>query len=582
MAERTQYVAPRADTPLAGYSGRTITGRLPDDLVSEQIRRLAVFSAVIGGLWIFGLVMSSILVPVSLAFPRERMTIAIEAGAIVVSALMYLYVRRAQHPQDTKLTVGLVYMVLNAVFVAMLNAQVRLQAVPMAPSVSWNAVLILVFSMISPASPRRMLLASLVAASMDPLGVWVAHLRGAPTPSALFTLLHYLPNYSCAVVAMVPARLFQRLGRRLREAEELGSYKLVELFGHGGMGEVWRAEHRLLARSAAIKLVRPDVLGSGAEGDARLILRRFEREAQATAVLSSPHTIQVFDYGITKEGTFYYVMELLSGRDLESLVKEFGPLPADRAMFLLRQACHSLADAHARGLVHRDVKPANIYVCRMGLEYDFVKVLDFGLVKVNTRQSVRETLTTLDHRTSGTPAYMAPEVILGEAEVDRRADVYALGCVAYFLLTGQLVFEADTPMKMLMQHVHAKPMPPSLRTELPIPRELDEFVLSCLEKDPEQAPAERRDAVPHRLRLHDVRYLELRHRTQLVGAPSARADRTADVWRTRRSRDPHRGRSRPLNLREPVVRSPVPQLSNPEKKSWLDRTLQSCQRRPAG
>ncbi len=249
-------------------------------------------------------------------------------------------------------------------------------------------MLILVFSMISPASPRRMLLASLVAASMDPLGVWVAHLRGAPTPSALFTLLHYLPNYSCAVVAMVPARLFQRLGRRLREAEELGSYKLVELFGHGGMGEVWRAEHRLLARSAAIKLVRPDVLGGGAEGDARLILRRFEREAQATAALSSPHTIQVFDYGMTKEGTFYYVMELLSGRDLESLVKEFGPLPADRAMFLLRQACHSLADAHARGLVHRDVKPANIYVCRMGLEYDFVKVLDFGLVKVNARQSV--------------------------------------------------------------------------------------------------------------------------------------------------------------------------------------------------
>jgi eukaryotic-like serine/threonine-protein kinase len=483
-----KIVSPRNDTPLAGYSGRTITGRLPDDLVSEQIRRLAVFSAVVGGLWTFGLAMDSIIVPATLAFTRKPAAIAIEAGGIVVSALMYLYVRRAGHEPDTKLTAGLVYMVINAVFVTMLNTQALLVAAPAAPSVSWNAVLILVFSMISPASPRQLLLASLAAASMDPLGVWVAHLRGAPTPSALFTLLHYLPNYSCAVVAMVPARLFQRLGRRLRQAEEMGSYKLVELLGHGGMGEVWRAEHQLLARTAAVKLVRPDVLGGGAEGDARLILRRFEREAQATAVLSSPHTIQVFDYGMTKEGTFYYVMELLSGRDLESLVKEFGPLPADRVIFLLRQACHSLADAHARGLVHRDVKPANIYVCRMGLEYDFVKVLDFGLVKVKARESVSDTLMTLDHRTSGTPAYMAPEVILGETEVDRRADVYALGCVAYFLLTGQLVFEADTPMKMLMQHVHAQPLPPSHRTELPIPRELDEFVLSCLEKDPNKRP----------------------------------------------------------------------------------------------
>jgi serine/threonine-protein kinase len=181
-------------------------------------------------------------------------------------------------------------------------------------------------------------------------------------------------------------------------------------------------------------------------------------------------------------------MELLSGRDLESLVREFGPVPADRAVFLLRQVCHSLADAHARSLVHRDIKPANIYVCRMGLDYDFVKVLDFGLVKLNGRASLQQTLMTATHTTSGTPAYMAPEIILGEADVDSRADVYALGCVAYYLLTGQLVFEADTPMKMLLQHVQAKPVPPSQRSELPIPRELDELVMSCLEKDPDKRP----------------------------------------------------------------------------------------------
>jgi serine/threonine-protein kinase len=230
------------------------------------------------------------------------------------------------------------------------------------------------------------------------------------------------------------------------------------------------------------------VLGAATESDARLILRRFEREAKATAALSSPHTIQVFDFGITNEGTFYYVMELLSGRDLETLVRDFGPLPADRVFFLLRQVCHSLADAHARGLIHRDIKPANIYVCRMGLEYDFVKVLDFGLVKFGNRATMKQTLMTVDQRTTGTPAYMAPEIILGEAEVDRRADVYALGCVAYYLLTGELVFEADTPMKMLMQHVQAVPVPPSQRTELPIPKELDDLVLACLEKDPNRRP----------------------------------------------------------------------------------------------
>jgi serine/threonine-protein kinase len=197
----------------------------------------------------------------------------------------------------------------------------------------------------------------------------------------------------------------------------------------------------------------------------------------------------VFDFGLTNDGVFYYVMELLAGRDLESLVREFGPLPPHRVVYLLRQVCHSLADAHARGLVHRDIKPANIYVCRMGLEYDFVKVLDFGLVKFQAGASrPGQSLVTLEQSAPGTPAYMAPETILGDVDVDRRADVYSLGCVAYFLLTGELVFEADTSMKMLMQHLHAQPSAPSERTELPVPRELDDLVLACLQKDPNLRP----------------------------------------------------------------------------------------------
>ena len=349
-------------------------------------------------------------------------------------------------------------------------------------------MLILVYSMIAPSTPRRMLVASLVAASMDPLCFWIVHLVGLPAPSLMAGFVLCWPNYACAIIAMLPSRLLQRIGRRLHEAQELGSYHLVELLGRGGMGEVWRAEHRLLAREAAVKLVRPEVLGARDASEAGLMLRRFEREAQATAVLSSPHTIQVFDFGITDEGTFYYVMELLAGRDLESLVREFGPLPASRVIYLLRQVAHSLADAHARGLVHRDIKPANIYVCRHGPRVRFRQGARFRAGQNSRPSPAADTLATIDHTTTGTPAYMAPETILGDADVDRRADVYALGCVAYFLLTGQLVFEADTSMKMLMQHVNAKPVPPSQRTELPIPQELDELVLACLQKDPNQRP----------------------------------------------------------------------------------------------
>jgi serine/threonine-protein kinase len=252
------------------------------------------------------------------------------------------------------------------------------------------------------------------------------------------------------------------------------------------MGEVWRAEHRLLARPAAIKFVRKEMLGLPNQ-EADVVLRRFAREAQATAVLDSPHTIDLFDFGLTRDGAFYYVMELLSGRDLESLVRDFGALPVDRTLHLLRQICHSLAEAHARGLVHRDVKPANLYVCRMGLDYDFVKVLDFGLVTFSARAG-RGGLTTMGHVTTGTPAYMAPEVILGDAEVDPRADVYSIGCVAYWLLTGHLVFEEASAMRVMMAHVETVPTPPSLRAELPVPRELDEIVLACLEKDPRRRP----------------------------------------------------------------------------------------------
>jgi serine/threonine-protein kinase len=251
------------------------------------------------------------------------------------------------------------------------------------------------------------------------------------------------------------------------------------------MGEVWQAKHHLLARRAAIKLIRPEALGGDAKSR-EIALARFEREAQATALLGSPHTIDLYDFGISETGAFFYVMELLVGRDMESLVRTFGQQPPERVAYLLEQVCESLTEAHAAGLVHRDIKPSNIYVCRVGLHYDFVKVLDFGLAGPRAGSSMQN-LVTGDH-VFGTPAYMAPELILGEVAIDRRADIYALGCVAYYLLTGHRVFEGDTPMKTMVMHVKEPPIPPSQRTEVKVPDALDALILQCLQKDPARRP----------------------------------------------------------------------------------------------
>jgi serine/threonine-protein kinase len=297
----------------------------------------------------------------------------------------------------------------------------------------------------------------------------------------------FLWNYICAGMAIVPAILLNKLARHVQEARELGSYRLIERIGSGGMGEVWRADHRLLSRDAAVKIIRPERLEVRGEEAERTMLR-FEKEAQATAALRSPHTIDLYDFGITDEGTFFYVMELLDGVDLNTLVERFGPLPSERVAFLLRQMCHSLADAHAAGLIHRDIKPANVFACRQGLDCDFVKVLDFGLVKGSPGGPEGEVLQSDEQTVKGTPAFLSPECARGSV-VDSRADLYALGCVAYWLLTGRLVFEGETAMEVIISHVKEKPESPSRWAEIPVQPDFEELVLRCLEKDPEKRPA---------------------------------------------------------------------------------------------
>jgi len=300
-------------------------------------------------------------------------------------------------------------------------------------------------------------------------------------------------------LATITSRVTYGLRRQVAEANELGQYILEEKIGGGGMGEVWRARHRLLIRPAAIKLIRPQM-----SGDPELLLRRFEREARATAALKSPHTVQLYDFGATEDGRLYYVMELLDGLDLDTLVRQYGPLPAERVIHILRQVCSSLQDAHQNGLVHRDIKPANVVISRAGTTFDFAKVLDFGLVKLDSadKSGPDAVKLTMDGTTGGTPAFMAPEVVLGATDTDQRVDLYALGCVGYWLLTGKLVFEARNAVEMMFHHAHTPARRPSSRSELPVPNQLEDLVMQCLEKDPGRRPSSaevvsnRLDAVP--------------------------------------------------------------------------------------
>jgi serine/threonine-protein kinase len=299
--------------------------------------------------------------------------------------------------------------------------------------------------------------------------------------------MHY-PDYLLLAVAVVISGVVMRLGQQLVKAREMGSYRLNELLGKGGMGEVYRATHRMLARPAAIKLIKPESF-AGSKEDAQLAITRFRREAQAAANLRSPHTVELYDFGATDDGVFYFVMELLVGTDLEMLVRQQGPQPAGRVIHILKQACESLEEAHAQGLVHRDIKPANIHLGTLGLRKDFVKVLDFGLVKaVSSEKNTGHSLETAAGLTPGTPSYMAPEMAMGET-VDGRADIYALGCVAYWLLTGTQVFQAEGALQMVAKHLREDPMPPSERApSREIPAELERIVLRCLAKRPDQRP----------------------------------------------------------------------------------------------
>jgi eukaryotic-like serine/threonine-protein kinase len=348
-----------------------------------------------------------------------------------------------------------------------------------------------------PSSTLRTLVLTAIAAAPCLVVAWIVHRDTSVVNAAGFhqTRLSVTLNTGIwwlvqVVVATLTTRVIYGLRQRVREARQLGQYMLEKKLGEGGMGVVYRASHALLRRPTAVKLLVSERAGERA-------IQRFEREVRLTARLTHPNTVTIYDYGRTPDGVFYYAMELLDGIDLEELVQTSGPLPPARVCHILIQVAGALAEAHAIGLIHRDVKPANIMLCRQIGRADIVKLLDFGLVReMDSADQTRSDIHTL----TGTPLYMAPESIVNPSHVDGRADLYALAAVGYFLLVGAPVFEGRTMVEVCGLHLHAEPVPPSQRLGRTLPEGLERAILHGLAKKPDDRfPSA--EAFAHELRL---------------------------------------------------------------------------------
>ena len=519
MREHVTLVRPDARAPTA----RGVSSGFPADLLRQSAGRLRVLALLYAFVFFMAGIFPALLLPGDRArFLASALLWAPGVIGIVVALIVAAVIRRGDIPLPTVMNAGLAFEVVSsyAIAAAEFGDPQMLETHRGFLGLSWVAIWVVLFTVVVPTSPRRALLASLASVSAVPVVIGLMMASGVTSlrlsPAEFFFGLVF-PYLLVVCMAYVGARVVYNLGTEVKRARELGSYTLEEKLGEGGMGEVWRARHRMLARPAAIKLIRPSVAADGRVGVSDEAIRRFEREAQVIARLRSPHTVELFDFGMADDGGFYYVMELLDGLDADALLRRFGPIPPERAVCLLRQLCHSLSEAHSCGLVHRDIKPANIYLCRYGEEYDFVKVLDFGIVRAIQQAADTSAIATGDNALQGTPAFISPEQALG-ADVDGRADIYATGCLAYWLLTGQLVFTANSAIGMLVHHAETPPTPPSVRTEQPIPRALDDLVLSCLAKDPANRP-------------QSARELSLRL-AELDGASAWTQDRAREWWST--------------------------------------------------
>jgi eukaryotic-like serine/threonine-protein kinase len=460
---------------------------LPAALLEKSVSRLCWISLMVASSTVVLFAVQGVLQP-ELAEVQHKATVRLMVLFIVLLSVGFMGLNRSGVlSKQALLNVGVSYQILIALGIAMIENSLPLQDA-VVRGVSAVGIWICLCGMLIPNTPLVSLFSALASVSLWCVAHFVSCEVYGYTPLPVNRILAWMaPLVMCSAWVFVFNKQIFMMQIRQQQSEEMGAYRLDYRIGHGGMGEVWRASHHMLARNAAIKLIRSDVLIQQTGRQADVLRKRFEREARATASLQCPHTVALYDFGVTQDGSFYYVMELLNGMDLQTLVDRFGPFPAARVVSVLRQVCLSLEEAHRAGLIHRDIKPKNIFLCRLGLDFDFTKVLDFGLVK-NTDRGKDASVMTVEGATTGTPAYMPPEMALGRADIDGRADIYALGCVAYFMLTGGLVFTETSPTAMALAHVQKPVVPPSQRAELGVPKELDALVIACLAKEPGDRP----------------------------------------------------------------------------------------------
>jgi len=483
---------------LASAFRRSSIPDVPADTRSYLQRRLTLclgfIAAFWGGAWLLTTLLAAFTRPEDafVGLNAARTTAHFLVG-VAMLALWWL-ARRRERSMRWLLTVDVAAAVVQGVLLASL-------AVAMLPLIRYRPELVFTLGLtylliaraaVVPSAARRTVIIGVLASAPMCVatvivyrmayarGIAVAQFypgdRGTPVNFLLWTIVYCL--LSITLSAFVSYVIYG-LERAVQHAKRLGQYTLEAKIGEGGMGVVYRGRHALLRRPTALKLLLPDRGGAAA-------VARFEREVQITSQLSHPNTVSIYDYGRTPENVFYYAMEYLDGSDLEALVRRHGPQPAGRVRHLMRQVVGALAEAHALGIIHRDIKPSNVFVCERGAIPDFVKVLDFGLARDFDRDKEAPALTQTGQFT-GTPLYMAPEQILGE-KVDGRSDLYSLGALAYYLLTGAPVFAGTSVVEVCAQHLHSPVVPPSERLGADVNAGLAELVLACLQKVPARRP----------------------------------------------------------------------------------------------
>ncbi|HTH49400.1 MAG TPA: serine/threonine-protein kinase [Candidatus Limnocylindria bacterium] len=513
--------------PVTPSAGKPAVASPLDEVVFDstlaQLTHASRADDAVSGVIRFAVIAASILGLTALAVAMHRLwlgdlvdtQLGLAGNGLYTEALVFLCLGVAAHAgfrrQSTESLVAAagLYLLLGFVFaqyhVAYLAGDATIVLRP-----SWTAIVLLVFVLLVPGPLiyHFGLLAYVALVSPVSLAIWAllgktAAVAHPHTPAILSQRLvvSLLPTWICVIVGAAVALHRDRERRRWRllaehlhaarsKLKELGSYSLERRLGIGGMGEVWQATHRVLARPAAIKLVSSQFLleQAGNPANVERFLARFLQEAKVTSLLTSSHTVQVYDYGRTDDGQLYYVMELLQGADLARVVKTMGPLPPERVVHWMLQLCDSLAEAHSLGLVHRDLKPANIFLAHQGAHQEVVKLLDFGLALARRRHGPGPSSLADAGSITGSPHFMAPEQTRGDEDLDGRADLYALGCVAWYLLTGQHVFETTEPHATMQAQVEEEPRRLQSVSKVPLPPRLVALIHWLLAKNPDERP----------------------------------------------------------------------------------------------